>query len=551
MSQPLKNYMVVKNNLILLVLLLYASIAFSQENFSRIQLKKSAVLPQLVINGKPFLILGGELGNSSASSVNYMKPHWQHLAAMNLNTVLVPVYWELLEPEENKFDFSLVDSMIAGARAHHLKLVFLWFGSWKNSMSCYAPLWMKKNAKRFPRTLDSASRSQEIFSVFGSATLTADKKAFSALMQHIKETDAVYKTVIMMQVENEIGMLPTSREFSKTANNIFNAKVPPELMSYLQKNKNKLVPEFRVRWEKQGFKLNDTWKNTFGEGVHTDEIFQAWYYAKYTNEVTLAGKKQYDLPMFVNAALPRPGKLPGQYPSAGPLSHLMDVWQAAAPALDMLSPDFYNPDTRYWCDLYVRNNNVLFVPEMQFDNTCAAKALFIIGHYKALGFSPFSIEPANEGSLSLTKSYDILKQLSPVIANKQWLNLDGFILDKQNNNIAVKMGDYNLLVSHEATLSWSSEAKDSVWSTKGGIIIQTAPDEFLVAGSGIVVKFENLDSRLVTNIASSDEVSFINGLEVKGRRMNGDQDHQGRHVRFSVEESGIQKVKLYNSSGSD
>ncbi len=536
-----------KINYISVFILFFACSTFSQTNVTGLQLIKSQGFTQLLVNGTPFLILGGELGNSSASSMDYVRPHLQYLQQMHLNTILVPVYWELMEPEENKFDFDLIDNIVTDARKHGLKIVFLWFGTWKNSMSCYAPLWMKTNNKRFPRTLDTAARSQEIFSAFGAATLAADKKAFAALMHHIKETDAVDKTVLMIQVENEIGMLPAAREHSKIADDLFNAKVPIPLMDYLQNNKNNLVPEFKQRWEKQNFKQNDTWKNTFGDDIWTDEIFQAWYYAKYTNEVAMAGKKEYNLPMYVNAALPRPGKLPGQYPSAGPLPHLIDVWQAAAPALDMLSPDFYNPATKYWCDLYVRNNNILFVPEMQFDKTCAAKAFFIIGHYRALGFSPFSIESENTASASLAKSYAILQQLTPFIVNKQWLNMDGFLLDKQNRNSTVKMGRYNLSVSHEATLSWSSEAKDSLWSTTGGIVLQTAPDEFLIAGSGIVVTFENIDKNIVTNIATADEVSYENGKESKGRRMNGDQDHQGRHIRFSVGEWGIQKVQLYNS----
>ncbi|WP_460560413.1 GH35 family beta-galactosidase [Ferruginibacter profundus] len=534
-------------NILSLVLLFCASVIHAQDNNSGVQLKKTDGFPQLLIDGKPFLILGGELGNSSASNIEYLKPAWKYLQQMHLNTVLVPVYWELLEPEENKFDFTLVDGMIADARQHNMKIVFLWFGAWKNSMSCYAPLWMKKNPKRFPRTQDTAARSQEIFSVFGKETLEADKKAFAALMRHTKEIDGNGKTVIMVQVENEIGMLPTSREFSKTADNYFNAKLPAELMAYLQKNKNNLVPELREKWEKQNFKTNDTWAATFGAGVLTDEIFQAWYYAKYTNEVTLAGKKEYNLPMYVNAALPRPGKLPGQYPSAGPLPQVMDIWQAGAPALNMLSPDFYNPDTKYWCDLYVRNNNTLFVPEIQFDKTCAAKTFFIIGHYKAIGFSPFSIESENSAAVSLAKSYDIMQQLTPFIVNKQWLGMDGFLLDKQNRSTTVKMGQYKLVVSHEATLSWSAEAKDSIWSTTGGIILQTAPDEFLVAGSGIVVTFENTDKNMVSNIAAADEVRYENGAVIKGRRMNGDQDHQGRHIRFAVGDWGIQKVQLYNS----
>jgi beta-galactosidase GanA len=524
-----------------------AGIMQAQNNLSGIQLRKSTDYTQLLVDGKPFIVLGGELGNSTASNLSYLRNYWHRLEQMNLNTVLLPVYWELIEPQEGQFDFSLLDSTITDARTHNLKLALLWFGTWKNSMSCYAPAWMKTNTKRFPRTLDSTARSQEIFSVFGKETLEADKKAFAALMRHIREIDAQQKTILMVQVENEIAMLSTAREHSKMADAVFNTKLPAELTAYLQKNKNKLVPEFRQKWEKQGYKQNDTWANTFGTDIYTDEIFQAWHYAKYTNEVAKAGKKEYDVPMFVNAALPRPGKLPGQYPSAGPLPHLMDVWQAGAPALDMLSPDFYNPNTKYWCDLYVRNDNRLFVPEMRFDKTCAAKAFYILGHYKAIGFSPFSIEEENDAAISLSKSYKILQQLLPFIAEKKWQNMDGYLFDKQEKKSNSIMGKYKLDISHYNTMSWASEAKDSVWTNTGGIVLQIAPDEFLVAGTGIVVVFDNIDKNFVTNIIAADEVSYPNGVEVKGRRMNGDEDHQGRHVRFPTGEWGIQKIKLYNS----
>jgi WD40 repeat protein len=213
----------------------------------------------------------------------------------------------------------------------------------------------------------------------------------------------------------------------------------------------------------------------------------------------------------------------------------------------MLSPDFYNPNTKYWCDLYSRNNNTLFVPEMQFDNAAGAKAFFIIGHYKALGFSPFSIESENSASISLGKSYEVLQQLSPIIAGKKWMNMDGYLLDKNEKFSSSIMGKYKLSVSHYNTMSCASEAKDSVWSTTGGIILQTAADEFIIAGNGFVVTFEDIDTNYVANIATADEVSYKEGKEIKGRRMNGDQDHQGRHIRFETGEWGIQKVKLYVS----
>lgn len=535
-------------NIVTLPLLFCFFLAKAQDNVSGVYIAKTGDVPQLLIKSNPFLILGGELGNSSASSLNYLKPIFPHLKSMNLNTVLAPVYWEFMEPEENKFDFSLVDGLITEARKYDMKLVLLWFGTWKNSMSCYAPSWMKTNSKRFPRTTDNNGRSLEIFSVFGKETLEADKKAFAALMKHIRETDAQQKTVIMVQVENEIGMLTTAREISKTANSYFNGNVPAEFMSYLQKKKDNLLPELKQKWMQPGAKANGTWATVFGEGDGTDEIFQAWHYAKYANEVAASGKKEYNLPMFVNAALPRQGKRPGEYPSAGPLPHIMDVWQAAAPSLDMLSPDFYNPETKYWCDLYTRNGNPLFVPEMRLEESCAAKAIFIIGHYKALGFSPFSIENAGgKVKEALSKSYDIINQVSGILLGRKWLSYDGLLVDKKDGAQQLQMGNYMLKVSHEYTMGWSAGAKDSTWPSSGVMIIQQSEKEFLVAGTGVVITFENKDQNKVTNLLNVDEIEIKDGQENFLLRLNGDEDHQGRHVRIATGNWQIQKVSLYDS----
>lgn len=534
--------------LLTLVLIICVFISKAQVNNSGIQLVKTGAAPQLLINQNPFLILGGELGNSSASSMDYLNPYFPNLKSMNLNTVLAPVYWEFLEPEENKFDFSLVDGLITEARKNDMKLVLLWFGTWKNSMSCYTPAWMKTNPARFPRTADNNGRSQELFSVFGKETLEADKKAFAALMKHIRETDAQQKTVIMVQVENETGMLTTARENSKTADAFFNAQVPSELTNYFATNKASLVPELKDKWTKQGNKTKGSWTDLFGNDIYTEEIFQSWFYAKYTNEVAAAGKKEYNLPMYVNAALPRPGKRPGEYPSAGPLPHLMNIWQVAAPSINMLSPDFYNPDTKYWCDLYNRNGNILFVPEMRMEESCAAKVFFIIGHYKAIGFSPFSIENAQgKAKEALGKSYHLINQVSGMLLSKKWISYDGLLVDKKDGAQQLQMGNYLLKVSHEYTMGWSAGAKDSTWPSSGVIIIQLSEKGFIVAGTGVVITFENKDQSKVTNLLSVDEIEIKNGKENFLLRLNGDEDHQGRHVRIAAGNWNIQKVKLYDS----
>lgn len=510
-------------------------------------LQKTGNKTQLVVNQKPFLIRGGELGNSSATSIESMEPIWSKLTDMNLNTVLTPIYWELIEPQEGKFDFQLVDDLILRARKENLKLVFLWFGSWKNSMSSHAPEWIKLNQKKYPRVKDDTNKSHEILTPFSENNLQADLNAFKKLMAHIKDFDQKDQTVIMVQVENEIGMLPTARDYHALANAAFQKAVPEELIQYLEKNKQKLVPEFLEIWKKNGFKTKGNWEQVFGKGLHTDEIFMAWYISKFTNIVAKAGKDAYPIPMFVNAALNAPEKKPGQYPSAGPLPHIMDVWKAAGNSIDFLAPDFYNPSFKQWNDLFTRQGDPLFIPEHRFDETAPFKGLYAIGHYEAIGFSPFSIESVADAKKEpLGKIYDLVQQLTPTIeANKGQGKIDGVLLDKENNTQIIKMGDYEFTFKHDYTLNWSDGAKAETWPMSSAIIIEIAKDEFYISGSGIVVTFKPLKENVNAGILKTDQGKFENEKWKTIRHFNGDQTHQGRHLRISVGDYEIQKIKLY------
>tara|TARA_R110000764_G_scaffold148111_3_gene236001 strand:+ start:7726 stop:9387 length:1662 start_codon:yes stop_codon:yes gene_type:complete len=512
-------------------------------------LKKQGTATQLIVKNKPYLILGGELGNSTFTSLENMVTVWPKLKAMNLNTILAPVFWELIESEEGNFDFRLLDDLLFEARNNNFKIVLLWFGSWKNSMSSHAPAWVKINQKKYPRARDKNGTSQEILSPFSENNLQADRLAFKTLMQHLRDVDGKEQTVIMVQPENEIGMLPSARDYSLMANKKYNSKVPVEFINYITENKKILVPEFYEVWSRNGFRTNGTWEEIFGVGEHTSEIFMAWYFAKYTQEVIAAGKSVYPLPMFVNAALNAKGKQPGEYPSAGPLPHLMDVWKAAAPSIDFLSPDFYNSDFKYWNDLYVRQGNPLFIPEHKFDNTVAGKAAYAIGHYQAMGFSPFSIEssedPINE---PLGKIYNLMYQLTPLITKYQGLNrMDGVLLDKENAGSIVSLGNYEFTFNHSYKLGWEAEAENETWDMAGAIIIQSGNKEFYVAGNGVYVTFKNIkDPNLKVGILKVDEGIFENKKWKVIRHLNGDQTHQGRHLRIFKENYKIQRLELYD-----
>ncbi|GAB3577522.1 GH35 family beta-galactosidase [Hymenobacter daeguensis] len=534
------------NKLLLLCLLCLSGLRAPAQS-TLPHLVKAGPGTQLLVDGKPFLVLGGELGNSTASSTAYMQRFWPRLKAMHLNTVIAPVYWELMEPQEGRFDFTLVDDLLRDARKNNLKLVLLWFGAWKNSMSCYAPAWVKTDAKRFPRAEDDHGVPQEILTPFDPRNLDADKKAFVQLMQHLKATDGQQHTVITVQVENEIGMLPTARSYDAQANAAFKQQVPAPLLSYLQREKKRLKPEFAAVWQRQGARTKGTWAEVFGQSLATDELFMAWHFATYTNAVAAAGKAVYPLPMYVNAALNRPGVAPGKYPSAGPLPHVMDVWLAAAPDIDLLAPDFYNPNFEHWCDLYTRGGNPLFIPEIRFEDGVDAKALFAFGHYNCLSFSPFAIEGSDTlKSPPIGKAYELLEQVSFLITKYQPAGqVRGFLLQKDSAARTFTLGDYRFTAKHEYSLGWSMGSKKAEWSPGGGLIIAVAPDEFYVVGTGLVLTNEPLAKGRRAGYLSVDEGHFEDEKWLPGRRMNGDQDHQGRHVRVAGNEYSIQHVKLY------
>lgn len=537
----------IKITVFLLFLISISNSFFAQTHIPH--LVNSGNKQQLIVQNKPFIILGGELGNSTASTMESMENVWGKLKLMNINTLLTPVYWELIEPREGQFDFRLIDDLINEARKQNFKLVFLWFGSWKNSMSSHVPSWVKLDTKKYPRAKSETGENQEILTPFSDNNLNADLKAYRKLLSHIKEIDNKEQTVIMIQTENEIGMLPSARDYHPLANEKFSQQVPKDLINYLTKNRNLLNPNLLEKWKKNGFKTNGNWEEIFGKSLQTDEIFMAYYFAKYTNQISSAGKKEYPIPSFVNAALNRPGKKPGEYPSAGPLPHVLDVWKAASPSIDLYSPDFYNPDFKHWCDLYSKQNETLFIPEHQFNNSIASKALYAIGHYQALGFSPFNPEQTDKPQEEkLTKVYDALEQIKPLLdANWGKNRIEGVLLDKDNREATFTLGNYEFKAQHTFNLGWEPNSKDENWETAGGIIIQTSENEFYFAGFGVSLTMKDTKNpNAKVGILKTDKGYFKDGQWNILQHLNGDQTHQGRHIRSFVDDFSIQRFTLYN-----
>ncbi|MES1203656.1 MAG: DUF5597 domain-containing protein, partial [Pseudomonadota bacterium] len=444
-------------------------------------LQRHGTTTQLIVDGAPYLALGGELGNSTASSLEYLKPSWALFDQLHMNTVIAPASWELIEPQEGQFNFASVDGLIDAARMHNKRLVLLWFGAWKNSMSSYVPGWVKRDETRFPRAKDADGHSEEILTAFSDANRDADTNAFAHLMTHLRDYDSARHTVIMVQVENEIGMIPSARDHSDAANAAYTADVPPEAVQAIIQNR-------RYRTLPSG-----SWAEAFGASPETEEMFMAWSFARYTEYVAAAGKRVYPLPMYVNAALIRPGKKPGEYPSAGPLPQVFDLWRAGAPSIDILAPDIYFPNFVEWANAYKRPNNPLFIPETgRAPEATPANAFYAFGALDAIGFSPFSIESYKPDD-RLASSYAILSELSPLILAHQGdgsmkgfrppVNFDGDVDDAPQD---VTFGDTTFHVVFQQAFR-PPEEQDA--RKHGGLIIKLGADEYIIAGSGITVTF--------------------------------------------------------------
>jgi beta-galactosidase GanA len=511
------------------------------------RISNSANGGQLLVDGKPYLILGGELGNSSAGTAAQADSILPRLSQMHLNTVLMPVAWEQIEPIEGSFDFNILDHWIDIAREQRLHLVLLWFGSWKNSMSSYAPAWVKQNPNRFPRAKSVNGEEIEILSTLGTDNVKADSSAFAALMKHLKQKDNDQHTVLMVQVENEVGFLGQGRDRSPIADQLFKSAVPPALIQGLRRDGDSMSPELRSHFNSDG----KTWREIFGDS--SDEVFMAWNYATYIQAVVEAGKREYALPMYVNCQLPAPGERAGEYPSGGPHPYYLQVYRAAAPSLDFYSPDIYWPNFEYWIDRFKFNGNAVFVPEARMESA-PYNSLYAFGEARAFGFSPFGIDNVQPASIdraadsSISEVYAALNSVSDVLlASQASGNVRAIVLHKDSPRPTrtILLGSYLF----EATISRSWPAKSLLAEDGAMIIMQTTANEFIIAGMGLTVSFArdpDTDTK-VSGISSIEEVRRNDGAWTTQRSLNGDQNSQGRQLQMDPHQIRIYRVVLYSN----
>jgi hypothetical protein len=557
-------------------------------------LEKRGLATQLIVDGKPFLVLGAEPPTSAPSNLVYLKYMMAVMAETHQNTGAIAVGWNWIEPEKGKYDFKIVDAAIEDARLIDQRICLVWFGSWKNGVSGFVPMWVKANQDGFPRsqTVDAktgVTKTPEALSAFSENNWRADARAFAAMMRHIREVDRTHR-VILVQVENEIGIFGDSRDRSELANKAFAAPVPAELMDYLQKHKDGLHPDILKIWEAAGFKTSGTWEEVFGKSPEGDEVFMAWSYARYVNHVAEAGKKEYPVPMFVNVWGTKGW---GRGPRGEAFDHVLDIWKAGAPLVDMSCPDAYMGRQGAAAQIvditkrYSGPGNPFFTVEAADGEIGAAHAIYAIGQQRAIGYSgmgndglldwftktginspawhtpagmdsptrlfgfggpgstkPLPPAPPEYEAKALSQAFLTLSQIAPQILEHQSKGtIAGAAVDKQTPDVKVQLGNYILNVG----LPRGRGAPNVVPDTIGyGVFMAVGPDEYLVAGNNLHITFTpNTPGPPIAGLAEQEAGRFdASGKWVATHFLGGD-DSSDSVVRLSFGERAIQRVTLY------
>jgi beta-galactosidase GanA len=526
-----------KPHLLLPVLALFCSLASPAQPGTADHLPHidhSGAHPALIIDGKPFLMLGAQMNNSSAWPAS-MPAVWSTMDKLGVNTVEAPIYWESFEPREGTFDFSQVDMLLAQAREHRKHLVLLWFATWKNGSPGYAPEWVKRDWTRFPLARKEDGTALFSLSPFAEPTLAADRKAFIALMQHLKTLDT-QQTVLMIQVENEAGLWGAMRDHSPDANRIFLQPVPEKVLDAMGKRG-----------------AHGSWSEVFG--TDAEEFFSAWAIAQYIQQIAAAGKAIYPLPMYANAALRDPIHPGGplSFESGGPTFDVLPLWHAVAPSLDGLEPDIYMPEyDKHMAVLtqYALPWNAFFVPELG-NSAVYARYFFAALGKGAFGWSPFGMDATGYVNYPLGAARIDDEALEPYIWNYRiaapmagelaaWVRNDQVrgvaeapekhTEDVDFSNVGGVAPRWKATVSFGLPTFWSDKPAPGNPQLQGeALLVQLGPDEFLVTGAHCRIDFTALAAAGAKQRMwiSVEEGSYLNGEWRRTRLWNGDQTDYG------------------------
>jgi len=558
----------------LILILAAAALALSLNAQEIPHLAKVGSSTCLIVDGKPLVLRCGELNNSTASSIGYMEEQrtFDKLKALNLNSVIATASWELVEPEEGKFRFDEVDYVIEQARAHDMKVIFIWFGTFKNPFMTYAPTWFKQNHRKYPHAVSEDGRQLEMPSVWSDAVVKADAKAYLAFLRHIKEVDRD-QTVVMIQIGNEPGLRESKRDFSAPAQKAWKADVPAQLIQYLQANAATLQPDLKKAWESNGCKTKGNWETVFGKSLteddgtnpilnHTEHLFTAWGFARYLEYLAVEGKKVYALPTFTNASVFGVNSRGRSLGNGCSISDFFDIYRAGAPALDILTPNSYMQQLDQICESYSWNGNPILIPE---SSVSSARGIYVVGEWDAIAFSPFGIDSWANGVLEapsaqqklFSEGYALLGDADPLIREHLGKEtMRGTYLYNGHVADTLTVGDYVVTFSRGRSFNIGAMMAPATGANPNAgprqeprfegaaILVQSAEDEFYLMGYGVNAAF-----RLKDGVKSAycgydriDEGRFENGKFVPGRLLNGDE----RNAFLPDGKVTVLRVRLYH-----
>ena len=479
----------------------------------------------MLVDGRPFLILGGQIHNSSAWP-SELPQVWESMAALHANTIEAPVYWEQLEPREGQFDYTNVDQLVEGARAHHLHVVLLWFGTWKNGNMHYVPAWVKNDPARFPHVIRPDGEPIDVLSANSRNNLEADKAAFVALMRHLSQIDGDAHTVLLIQVENESGNIGSIRDNSPEANREFAGPAPADLLAAAHKQPG-------------------TWRQVFG--AEADETFQAYHQAKYIDEIAAAGKREFNIPYYINVWLDYPApELPERqldnpgvgYPSGGAVQKMIGLWRALTPSVDLIGPDIYSDDSPFYRAMiaaYHRPDNPLWIPETGRDDSFGKFFFYALGD-GAIGFSPFGVDRSGWNILGdnpWTRHAANFALIGPMDREIAQPEFDGKVKtaveEPGRTTEEVDFGDWQATVSFGFPQPDGRPAPGTKDAHGSALIAQVGPNEFLVTGVDASVAF-HLPGKLPwirSQIVTAQQGAYEDGVWKPLRLWNGDETDRG------------------------
>ena len=516
----------------------------------------------LMVHDKPFIMFSGEVRNSNSSSVEYMERVWDKADKLEMNSLLLPVSWAMVEPEEDVFDFALVDGLIEQARRRGKKIGLLWFGAWKNAQCYYAPEWVKTNLERFKRAeMVKGKRFVNLEQFHGmpyttlsylcEETKKADAKAFSEFMKHLKKVDGQENTVVIVQVENETGVMGSPRENSDQADVLFVGDVPHEFAAYMKANTKTMEADVKAAVESG--KPFGSWKEVFGEAA--EEIFSAYHIASYVNHVASAGKDVYPLPLVANCWLDKGAKA-GYYPSGGPVARVMEIWKYCAPSIDIIAPDIYVPNFCEVCDQYVKLNNPLFIPETATHSYAGLRQVYVVGHYHALCYAPFSFENMGEEFTAIQGYLFGMDTADPALKTPQDPDEYSWYTKTLNDMMPLLTDKYGT-ADLQAVISERKEQDTMIFGEYGFKAVMNSPilkkksgvclalrlseNEFYLIASGcIIVPFSASKEKPHIDVLRLEDGCFANGAWKMNRRLNGDEVAGMRY-----ESPVLLKIKLF------